>query len=217
MARALRVSANEGLQPKLGAVAQSVRAGDAWTGCRMAVTGLVPDANEVSALPDGFKASMVLKAYAAAGAATGELAYVTGGAPAAGEISTTPDGNLVTNAADAVTSLEAAYMTYDGQVVTDVVTVTASVATFNASRAAYALISATVDAGVIPGAKTVVARGTAAPAAGQVAVQDDPTTVNFNAADVVNGSATLVYVAQGGVGNGVAGTLKDRLEAQVDF
>lgn len=215
MARTLRAAANSSLLPNMGAIGYSMQWGDAMTGARMSVNGAVT--SHVLTLPNQYKASMILKAYSRAGSTTGELAYVTGGAPTTGQISTTPTGDIICATADAVTSLEVDYMTFDGPLITELVTVASSVATLNASKAAYCLISATVVTGASPGAVTPVARGTASPSSGQAAIQDDPTKVNFNAAQVVAGTATLVYVAQGGVGNGAGQKLKARLEADVDF
>lgn len=136
-------------------------------------------------------AAMVAQAYSRNGGI-----YLNGTAPetvaGAGQITTTPDGRLSVD--PACTEVEATYIAVEGVVVTETLQVTGSTATFLAGKHSQKVLSVNVDAGIIPGGKTLVTRGTP-PAAGEAALIGSGAGLILNAADVVNGQVTVTYVA----------------------
>jgi hypothetical protein len=127
----------------------------------------------------------------------------------------------VFQATDAVTEAEICYVPLEGELFEDEdIPVTAGgVGTFLASRDGVQLISATLNApAATPGAKTVVARGTASPGAGEVALLDAGNTIQFVAGEAGSiCTATVTYRAFPGIGEGVEDPFGDRLEAEVDL
>src|SRR5690606_20202688 len=94
----------------------------------------------------------------------------------------------------ACTEAEVSYLAVEGVVVNETLQVTASAATFLSGKRSQKVLAVTVDAGIIPGPKTVAARG-AVPAAGEVALIGDGSGLVLNAADVGSGHVTVTYVA----------------------
>lgn len=173
----------------------------------------------VLALPDAAKAARVVRAFATAGGAPGMLAPVTPeGAVAAGQVGVTPTGDILFAAADAVTAAEVVYEPLEeGGVFTDAVDVAASAATLLQGRGAQQLLSVEVTTGVVLGLKTIDARGSAAPAAGEVALTADGLGLVFNVADVIAGKATVRYASTPGQGAGTTPTLAQRLALLVGY
>lgn len=174
-------------------------------------------ASDIATLPDGAKAAQVLSVFVRAGGATGYfVAAPEETTPAAGEFAVNAMGDVEFAAADAVTSAEIVWVPCEGDVITETMQVTASAGTFLQSRRARKLLSVTVDVGVSTGAKGINPRGSAA-AAGLVAINTAGTGLVFDAADVVDGSATISYIATPSQGTGVADALVDRLSAAVAY
>jgi len=197
MPRTLRSAINESNPNKVADGLREVKAGDAFALLPRFIAGAV--VASILALDNTAKAMSGLSAFVTAGGSTGAKTYVAGGAPAAGQFSVTPTGDLIFAAADAVTAAEATYTAIEGAVFTESVAVAASVGAFASGRQGVMLLSATVDVGIVLGAKTPVARGTA-PVATEAAINALGTGVAFNAADVVAGRATVTYVITPGSG-----------------
>lgn len=167
-------------------------------------------------------AAAILACYAKAGTSTGyKLPVETDSTPGAGEVAVDPDGNAIFAAADAVTSALVIYVPWEGELFTESVPVTAAgLATLAQSREAVQLVAAALDTGggvATPGDKDVIARGTAAPGAGNAALNDVGTGVQFDATEAgTGGNATVSYLAHPGVGHGVSDAFHDRLEADYE-
>lgn len=214
MTRALETVLDEANPNKMDSAQQLLKAGQAYGQIAMFKSGAVT--SNKMALPEGQKATQITRAYSRAGTLTGYLTPVAPETvPTTGQVAVNANGDIVTAAADAVTQLEVEYIPVEGQILEDTVAVAASVATLPQSRRGQVLVSVSVVTGVIPGAKTVVARGTAAPTAGNCALSVLGTTVVFNAADVVAGTALIRYAAVPGVGSGVEDTIANKLLSQV--
>jgi len=151
-------------------------------------------------------ATAVVSCYATAGGAPGVKSPVVFSALAAGSVAVNPAGDLEFDNADGVTAAEVVYIGAEGDLITEQLTVTASSATLLQSRSAAVLRSVTVDVGVVLGAKAVGPRG-AAPALGIANIDNAGTAITFNAGDVVNGTATVSYIAQPGIGTAGESTL----------
>jgi hypothetical protein len=111
----------------------------------------------------------------------------------AGSVAVAANGGVTVD--PACLSVELVYVAAEGTIVTETVQVVASVATFLAGKTGIKVLSATVLAGIVLGAKATVKRATA-PAATKVALSALGTGVTFNVADVVNGSASITYLAR---------------------
>jgi len=189
MPRTIRDVFNQGDLNKLGSAALVLALGDelnnsVQTLVSAAVAGLVT-------LPDAFRAQAVLQAFDRTNGvylAVAANEVVAG----AGQVSVLATGNISVD--PACLSVELMFVPSEGIVVTETLQVVAGVATFLAGKNGRKLLTSNVDVGVIPGAKIVAIRGPA-PAAGRSAISADGATVRFNAADVVNGQATVKYIA----------------------
>lgn len=197
MARTEKNALNEANPNRLPSAAQFLPLGNALALLPRTVSGAVT-AN-ILALPEEARALVGLWAYATAGTAAGEKAYVIGGAPAAGEFSITPEGNLIFNGTDAITAAQVAYIAIEGEVYEETAQVVGSSAALSSGRVSALLLEAEVVTGLVPGAKAVQPRGTAA-AAGEAELNDLGTAVTFDATDVVAGTARLRYVIFPGTG-----------------
>lgn len=211
MSRSLKSVLNESNPNKLASATQGVLLGSALAAAPMTAKGTVT--SHVMVLPETAKAAFVLQAYSRAGTLKGYLKpeLQVGGAVATTEVGVNGNGDILFATADAVTDAEVIYVPVQGEIIEDLVTVAASVGTLNGSRKGALLLSVEVLSGIVLGTKIKDIRGTAAPASGHVALSDVGTTVLFNAADVVAGTARVRYIAQPGEGNGVADALVDRL------
>ena len=216
MSRTLKTVLDEANPNKEPSAFQIAKAGSALGVVGAFVTGTVTS-NKLT-LPTGQKALQVLSAFSRVGTLTGYLTPIaTETTPTTGQVAVNANGDIVFAVADAVTSAEVVYQPVEGEIYTDSVAVVASSATLLQSRRALKILSVSVVTGVIPGAKTVVARGTAAPTAGNVALNAAGAAVVFNAADVVAGTALITYIATPGVGNGPALPLSGRLLSDVSM
>lgn len=197
MPRTLQSAINESNPNKVADGLREVKAGDALALLPRFVTGAV--AANILTLASAAKALTGVSAFATVAGSAGAKSFVPGGAPVAGEFSVTPTGNIIFAAADAVTAAEVSYLSIEGEVFTESVAVAASVGAFASGRKGVMLLSATVDTGIILGAKTPAFRA-AVPAAGTASINALGTGVTFNAADVVAGRATVTYVITPGSG-----------------
>jgi hypothetical protein len=153
----------------------------------------------VLTLPEqGRSVNLAGDVYATQGGSTGLKAPVPG-VPAAGQYSVTPEGNILFAVADAVTEAEITYFAREGSVFEDLVDVTANVATLLGGRGAQIILAVESLAGGATGVFGVAARGST-PGAGNAAIQDVSTGVEFAAADAVT-RARVRYIATPGLGD----------------
>jgi len=212
MARSLRDILNEGEQGKVGNANQF-----SYMGSMQALaprhTGQAVVTSSVIVLPNNAKAVRVIEAFGVTGTVTGQFTPVPQGVPATTQVSTNPAGDIVFAAADAVTLAEVTYLIAEGQIITDLVQVVSSNATLLGNRAGRILIAASVLTGVAPGAVTPAARSAAAAATTTAKLSLSGLIVNFNAAQVVTGTASVTYVAVPSVGSALT-SLGLNLDAQ---
>jgi len=167
------------------------------------------------------KARQILRCWASAAGSTGDKTVaVPESTPGAGACAVDPNGNIEFAAADAVTVAEVLYIPVEGETITETIPVTAGgIAVFNNSRQAAQILTATLVApAATPGAKTPVARGTAAAAvgAGGCSVNDTGLGIEFLPAEAgVACTANVTYIAFPGVGTGTQDGFQARLEAEV--
>lgn len=160
--------------------------------------GLVPTsavvvvASNIGVLPATAKARAILRAFSTAGTLTGYLTPTNLATPTTGLIGINQNGDLLFAAADAVTEVEVTYLTHEGEIREEVITVASNSGTLLNSRRAVVLLSATSLAGTLTGALTNVARA-ATPTTGQAALGVTGKTVTFAAADAVT-SALVKYI-----------------------
>jgi len=165
-------------------------------------------------------AKSILSCYASAAGAPGWMVPVINEAvPIAGQCAINPDGNIELAAADAVTEIEVIYQPVLGDLITETVAVAAgglAAAMLNGHHIAQ-LVTATLDAAAtLPGIKTVVARGTGAPAATTMATTFGGAGVQFAPADCVGAcGASVTYYATPGEGTGIRAELHTDLAVLV--
>lgn len=213
MSQKVRAAGDQGNQNTIGQFNSGVRIGSALELLKRFFTGAA--ATNVMVLPVGAKAATIVSAYATAGTVTGEFTPVLGGAPATTEVSINAAGDIVFQATDAVTAAEVNYTIHEGQTFTETIPVAGSTGTPLANKSAVFLVSAEVTVGVSTGAVTVDFRGVV-PATGEAAIGDLGTDIEFNAAQVVAGSARVTYIAAPGVGVALD-SVGDRLDADVNY
>jgi len=196
--RSTRQILNEGSLNKLADAAKLVNLGDALALVPRTVRAAVT--TNVLTLPESAKCAVLLSVYVTAGTVTGRFTpLVAEATPATTEAAPTAGGNVAFKSTDAVTEAEVSYLAYEGAIHEDTCVVASDVATLLGGRAAAVILEVESLAGTVAGNFTVAARGTT-PATTEAAIQDDPTGVEFAAADVVT-SARIRYVAQPGVGS----------------
>lgn len=212
MARILRDALNEANPNKIASALQQLQCGSAFGVAPMFVKGAVT--SNVLVLPDNAKAAFGLVALATAAGSVAGVKTFTTGVVATTEFAINGAGNIVFFGTDAVTAAEVYYIPAQGEVFEETVVVDSSTGTFTASRGAVVLLEAEVVDGLIPGSKTISARS-ATPGAGAVALSLVGTTVAFNAADVVSGTARLKYVVTPGTGSTTS--LLDKLGTETNI
>lgn len=201
--RALREVFNDGDQNKLGAANQILRMGDAVAQIPRTIRSAVNETTDSIVLPQNAKAVAVLACVAIAGTATGQFTPVIAGAtPATTQVGVNLLGDIVFAAADNITEAEVTYLSREGQVIEEVITVASNSGTLGAGRKTGQLLEVEALVGTSTGVKTLIARG-ASPSAGESAVDLDGDTVSFNASDAVT-SARVKYVATPGEGSAPA-------------
>lgn len=150
----------------------------------------------VSAQNQEAPALTILSAYGRAGTAPAAALTVGAYPPAAGEIAIAPNGSIVTNAADAWTSVDVAYTVDKGEVVEFTGDVAANILTLPTgitTRGAIRLLEAEALVGTSTGAKFCDVIG-AAPAAGEAALTTGLATVRFNGGDAVTKARVKLLV-----------------------
>lgn len=197
MSRSARTILNEANPNKYPAGGQAVRAGDQLGVLPRTQSGVMAVANTV-VLPETAKAARVLDAYSRAGAVTGRFTPVVDPTPLTAQAGINANGDIVFLPADAVTDSEVQYAPVEGPVIEDLIDVAANVGTLLQGRAASIILEVESLVGGATGVFTAVDRGTT-PVAGEAAIQDVPTAIEFAAADAVT-RARVRYIAQPGVG-----------------
>jgi hypothetical protein len=146
-------------------------------------------------LPTDVKAAQAVGAYARAGAVTGQLVPVAYGVtPASGQFAVAPNGDIVTLAADAITSLDVQYMPEKLDVLTLDLPVIADVAVLPEvalTPGTVLLMKAVVTAGASVGEKIVIAAGGAPAGAAQANLAIDKASVQFKAGEATKCTVTL--------------------------
>lgn len=203
--RTLREVFDQGDLNKLGSAAKVQALGATLN--LSPVTAILPVVAGVATLPAAAKAAQVLEAWDRTNGAYLAVTAPEGGA-ATGKIAVSPTGDLDVD--NTCASVEVVYIPAEGVVVTETVQVTGSAASFLGGKTSRRLLAASVVTGVAPGPLTVVARASV-PAATEVSLDADGAGVTFNAGDVVNGTATLTYIANPSV------FANDRLNGSVQF
>jgi hypothetical protein len=183
---------NSGNMNHLGNAARDAQLGTLLTTLPKVYAGAVSTVTDQIALPDNAKALCILRCFVTAGGAPGFFAAVTG-TPAATQCGISPTGDIAFNAADNVTAAEVVYLTQEGEVFEETITVAANVGTFLGTRSSALILSCTATVGGSTGAKTVVARNTV-PGAGNCALSPNGLGVTFAAADAVT-QCTVRYVS----------------------
>jgi hypothetical protein len=196
MSRTILDVLDESNPNKLPSGAQLAKLGSALGLLPRFASGAV--SSSILVLPDDAKARVGLQAFATAGTTPGAKSFVIG-TPATGQFSINALGNILFATVDAVTAAEVSYIPFEGEVFTEDLTVSASSAALSSGRQAVMLISAQVLTGLVPGTKSVSARG-AAPSAGSAAINTLGTAIAFNATDVVAGTCRVTYVITPGTG-----------------
>lgn len=171
----------------------------------------------VGLLPELAKAAQILRCYVSAGGVTGYFTPLKGDAtPATTQVAISPTGDLLFLAADAVTEAEVVYVGDEGEIFEDVLVVAGSNATLPLGRRAVRLLSAEVLTGLVLGAKAIDDRGTAA-GAGEATLSVTGAIAQFNATDVVAGTARVRYIAFPGDGTGTPEPIGAVLDTDVGF
>lgn len=206
MSRTLATVGNESNPNKLANFFRGVGGGTALKLVAQTFEGTVT--SNVLTLPDGLRCAVVLSAFATAGTGPGAKTPITGASPAAGQVGIDQLGRIVFNGTDAVTSAVVVFVAAEGDTISVIAQTNGSgLAAIPSGGKARLLLAATV-AGA---SRTVIARG-AAPSAGQAALTNAGTGVQFNAADA-NLSCTLTYLELPKVTETVIG----KLLSLVDF
>lgn len=184
MTRSLHTVLNESNPSKLGLAGRAVELGNAVGHIR---TAKVSVAANVATLPNGAKALQLLGGYRTAGTATGAIQPVGPGATlATGQAQVDANGNIAFLAADAVSSAEVTYLSYEGETITVTgASVVGGVYTVGGGGARL-LISATVGGSAL----AIAARSNATPSAGNAHLNLTGSQVRF-ASGVTE--ATIIY------------------------
>ncbi len=196
MSRTLKQVINDANPNVFPDAARAVKLGTHLSGASAQVRAVV--ASDITDLPEGLSAAVILSAYATVGTVTGALAVVAA-APATGECAINPKGDIIFAAADAVTEAELVFIPVTGDVIEEELPLSATgLGTFGGTRKGKLLLSAEVTEGGGTGDKTIVARG-AAPAAGAAALTVNGLGVQFNIASA-SGKALVRYIASPAAG-----------------
>lgn len=148
-------------------------------------------------LPDGGKASSIVRATARAGGVTGELtAAAFGATPTTGQIAVAPNGNIVTLGTDAITDMDVTYIPERGDVIEAVFPVATNAITIPATltaRGVVLLLEAESLEGTLVGRLIVLVPGGTA-TTGRSALNAAKTIVTFAAADAVTRARVKLLV-----------------------
>ncbi len=194
MSRSLKTILSEANPSKMGSAFRDLDAGTAFNLIPKFIKAAV--VSNIMVLPEDAKAAVVLGAFRTVGTVTGAATPIlTSATLATNQVKANALGNIEFFGTDAVTEAEVYYYTYDGIVEErsiDVVPGT-GVGLLGTGIASAQLISASVTAGTLLGAKTVLARTSTAPATTNVVLNLPGTAVIFAIADAVT-KALVRYV-----------------------
>ena len=209
MARLLFNVLNEANPNRIADAAREVYLGSALGNAPRNARVAVVAGTGVGALPEDAKAAAVLRCFVTAGTVTGHFtALQTAAAPATTQVGVSPTGNLQFLIADAVTEAEVTYVTAEGIVRQETISVASQIGVLPTGIQAKTLLSATDVTGGGSVAKTVVARSNA-PAASSASISIDGDTIRFGDAGVT--SALVRYIAW------PAETVDQALRSSVNF
>lgn len=207
MSRTLKTVLNEANPNRLPSALQAAMVGTALA--TIARTIRVPVSGNIAVLPDDARARALLNVYVSAGTVSGQFGTL---APNATPTTTNAAINAVGNVAffgtDAVTEAEITYIPVEGEIVEDTLTVASNVGLLHGGRKALVILNAENTTGGGSSALTVLARGSANPAAGNTRIDLTGASLRFEASVT---SATVRYVAEPLVSVGAA------LASSVDF
>lgn len=206
MARTAKTILNEGNINRLGSIFRDAKLGTLLNLAPKFVKLAV--SSNVGALPDAAKAAAVLRCYVTAGTTTGYMTPTNLATPTTGLVGISAKGDILFAAADAVESAEIVYLSHEGEVVEETISVASNSGTLLGGKEAFLLIGATSTAGTLTGAFTPVARAST-PTTGQAALGVTGKTVVFAAADAVT-QATVKYVRFPEIGASVALNTADK-------
>lgn len=193
MSRVLLNVLNEANPNRIADAAREVYLGSALGNAPRNARVAVVAGTGVGVLPEDAKAAAVLRCYVTAGTVTGHFtALQTAAAPATTQVGVSPLGNLQFLIADAVTEAEVTYVTAEGVIRQETITVAAQVGALPTGIQGKTLLSATDVTGGGSVAKTVAARGNA-PGAGTASLSVDGDSIRFGDAGVT--SALVRYIA----------------------
>lgn len=193
MTRILKTVLDEGNNNKLAAALAELPLGRTMNLVPKFYRGAV--VANVLVLPDEAKAAAILSAVRTAGTTIGYTTPVlTSAVVATNQCKVDAKGDIAFFGTDAVTEAEVVYVAVEGDLVTREIDVVAGtgVGALPSSDVGVLLLSATVLAGGALGAKTVLPRVSAAPAAGNVALDLNGDQVLFAVADAVT-RASITY------------------------
>lgn len=206
MSRILKTVLNEANPNRLPSALQVAMVGTALG--IIARTVRVPVSGNVAVLPENARAQALLNVFVSAGTVNGQFGTLAPNAtPTTTNAAINAQGNVAFFGTDAVTEAEITYIPVEGEIVEDVLTVASNVGLLHGSRKALVILEA-FDTSSGSSALTVLARGSANPAAGNTRIDTTGASLRFEAAVT---SATVRYVAEPLVSVGAA------LESSVDF
>jgi len=169
----------------------------------------VPVVANVAVLPDTAKAAVLQNVFVSAGTVSGQFSVVAPNVvPATTQAAINALGNVAFLPADAVTEAEITYVAVEGDIFTDTLTVATNVGLLPSGRKAKVILSATNTTGGGSSALTVLARGSANPAAGNTRIDTTGASLRFEGAVT---SAVVRYVAD------PVQTVDAALRSSVDF
>jgi hypothetical protein len=198
--RSIQQILDSGNMNHLGNAARDARLGT--------LLGLIPKfalltvASNVGVLPDNAKAAAILRCYVTAGTTTGYMTPSNLATPTTGLVGISATGNILFAAADAVTQAQVVYLSHEGEVIEEIVSVASNSGTLLGGRNAFLLLEATSTVGTLTADMTVTARA-ATPTTGLACLAVTGAAVTFAAADAVT-QARVKYIAFPVAGAGTA-------------
>lgn len=152
-------------------------------------------------LPGPSKACAILRATSLAGSVTGPLAIVAPGTtPATGQIAVAPNGDIVTLAADAITSLDVSYVPERGEeseieISVDPATGFLEIPQRYVDRGVICLAEAEVTAGTLAQRMEILVPASSAPATGNARLSLPMSRVHFAVADAATKARVRLLLA----------------------
>ena len=174
----------------------------------IARTVRVPVVANVAVLPEVARAKTLLNVFVSAGTVNGQFGVLAPNAtPTTTNAAINAQGNVAFFATDAVTEAEITYVAVEGEIVEDSLTVASNVGLLHGGRKALVILKAfNTTSG--SSALTVLARGSANPAAGNTRIDTTGASLRFEGSVT---KASIRYIAEPITPVGVA------LDSQVEF